>query len=170
MRCWPVAMGSCSWASAMPAASRLDRSTTRGVSRIDQHRSSRTAAVPLLANTRLRRSAPRDFPSDPDRQLQGLAQGDQICVPWPCTTLLPKIDSCGAHTHAVSNIDNRQSTFDPSIAEMTVKTNFSGQFYNPVCCWVVVDSSGFIQHQCEIGKRQRGLGNASIWNPASEGG
>jgi hypothetical protein len=74
----------------------------------------------------------RDCPCGHNRQFQSFAQCDQILIAWPCPTLLPKIDARLADAGAVSHISDRQAAFYPSIAEMTVQANFSGQFGNPL--------------------------------------
>ena len=63
----------------------------------------------------------------PDRQLQHLAQCAQVRIPWPNTIRLPEIDARRADTDLFSDFGNRQTTLDPSVAQVAAQTWFARQ-------------------------------------------
>ena len=66
-------------------------------------------------------SAGRHLPGRPYRQFQDLAQRGQVFVTRPTVIPLPEIDAGRADANLFCNFCNRQTTLDPSVAEITSK-------------------------------------------------
>ena len=67
------------------------------------------------------------LPRRPDRQLQHLAQCAQVRIPWPTVIRLPEVDAGLADADLFSDFGNRQTTLDPSVAQMAAQTWFARQ-------------------------------------------
>jgi hypothetical protein len=63
-----------------------------------------------------------------ERQLQRLAQCDQICVAWTRPTVLPEINAGRADAHPVGDIVDRQAAVETRIPNTAAEANLSGQF------------------------------------------
>ena len=69
----------------------------------------------------------RHLPRRPDRQFQHLAQYAQIRRPWPTVIRLPEVNAGLTDTDLISNFGNRQTTPDPSVAQVAAETWFARQ-------------------------------------------
>lgn len=74
-----------------------------------------------------RSSAYRHFPRRPDWQFQHLAQCAQVTVPWPNAVVLPEVYARRADAYLLGNFGHRQTTLDPSVAEVTSEIGLAGQ-------------------------------------------
>jgi hypothetical protein len=73
----------------------------------------------------------RHLPRRPHWQLQHLAQGVQVGIPWSAVIRLPEVNAGLADTDLISDFRNRQTTLDASVAEMTAQTWFTRQCTDP---------------------------------------
>ena len=70
-----------------------------------------------------------DLPRRPHWQLQHFAQGIQVGVPWPAVIRLPEVNAGLGDTDLFSDFGNRQTTLDPSVAQVAAQTWFARQCY-----------------------------------------
>src|SRR4051812_20496343 len=76
-------------------------------------------------------STSRHLPRRPHWQLQHLAQGVQVGIPWPAVIRLPEVNAGLADTDLISDFGNRQTTLDPSVAQVAAQTWFARQWRIP---------------------------------------
>jgi hypothetical protein len=73
----------------------------------------------------------RHLPRCPDRQLQHFAQRGQVGICRAAVIRLPIVDAGCSDANALGNFTNRQTTFDPCVAEITGKVRLAGQCFHP---------------------------------------